>query len=242
MVMPLTLTRADTNTAFTEDRIPRYPVPNDLLSAHIIEPPLVMSIPMRLAEGCNTEDIASAMRDLYGQNQLLVEQVQPTSGWTDGVFANLNLLPVLHRFLTIRYYDLEQNPASIRHAAYRSGAILYLAAVRVQYGIRLSEELHVRDLRAALSVMEKLNIDCDLPVLLWLLVMGGTRSFTYLEHDWFLSKLVQIIIVMDYASWDQVMYQVRGVLWAEGLSQEDCEVLRREVSSSASNTYQHIFA
>lgn len=197
---------------------------------------------MQLTEACMAEDIASAMRDLYNQNQLLVDQVHPRGGWTDGVFANLNLMPVLYKFLSIQYDRLGQDPVLIRHAAYRAGAILYLAAIRVKFAIDFSANLHVQNLKDSLSVMEGLNVDCDLPVLVWLLVVGGTRSITNQEHDWFVFKLAQVIAFMGCESWEQVMYHVRGVLWADGVAQEECEVLRGEVSTKVWSSYSHAFA
>jgi hypothetical protein len=196
---------------------------------------------MRLAEACTAEDIASAIRGLYGQNHLLVAQVYPRDGWTDGVFANLNLMPVLYKLLSIRYNDLGQNSAFIRHAAYRAGSILYLAAIRVQHGIDFSVDRHVQNLRNALDAMEELNIDCGVPILLWLLLIGGTRSITRQEHVWFVSKLARVIVLMDFRSWEQVMDHVRGVLWATGLSHAECEVFRGEVTTETLSSYHHIF-
>lgn len=238
----LTLLRADTNIAFTEDRPPRFPIPLDLLSAYIVEPPADIPFPMLLTEACTAEDMSSAMRGLYGQNQLLVDQIQPRSGWTDGVFANLNLMPVLYTFLSIRYDHLGQDPVLIRDAAYRAGAILYLVSIRAKFGINLSADIHLQHLKDALGAMEELNVDCDLPILIWLLVIGGTRSVTAHLHVWFLSKLTQLVVFLDCGGWEQVMYHVRGVLWADGLSLEECKVLREEVSAKALSSYNHIFA
>jgi hypothetical protein len=245
-VLKLTSIRADTNIAFTEDTVPRFPIPTDLLSAYILEPLANVLIPMQLAEACTTEDIASAIRDLYRQNQLLVDQVKPRDGWTDGVFANLNLMPVLYKLLSIQYDPLEQDSIVKRHTAYRAGAILYLSIIRLKFGINLSASLHIRNLKEALGALEDLNIDCDLTILLWLLVVGGTQSTTTREqpeeHGWFVSKLTQVIIFMGCNSWEQVMSHVRGVLWADGLAEENCDELRGEVRTKAWSLYGQVFA
>jgi hypothetical protein len=235
----LTRIRADTNIAFTEDTPPRFPFPADLLQAYIVEPLGDAPIPMRLADCCTIGDIASAMKDLYRQNQLLISQAHL---WNDGVFANLNLMPVLYKFLSIRYDHIGQDPVLLRQKAYRAGAILYLAAIRVRFNIDFSAEVHLRNLKDALGSLEDLSVDCDLPVLIWLLVVGGTRSIMKQGHDWFVSKLAQVIAFVDCRSWDLVLYHLKGVLWVDGVADEECEVVHREVSAKLLESYSHVFA
>ena len=182
------------------------------------------------------------MRDLYIQNQLLVTEVLSREGFNDGVFANLNLMPLLYKLVSIRYDHLGQDPTFIKFAAYRAAAILYIAAIRVEFRIDFDASLHVQNLKDALTAMEALNFDCDIPIKVWLLVVGGTRSISCPEqHDFFVSKLAEGIVQEGFQVWGQVIGYVRRVLWADGVAQGACETLRQEVAGQVWQSHGRVF-
>lgn len=204
---------------------------------------------MKLTEACVQEDLASAMKHLYKFNQLLIHEASARDVWTDGVFAELNLMPVLHKLLSIRFALADEDPAVIKQEAYRIGAINYLAIIRDKFAVNLSALVPLRKLKDSVGFLESAIVDYDLPVLLWFLVVGGTQSIRKGErhrdhqvHEWFVTKLAELIAFIGCASWEQIMYQAKGVLWIEGLALAECEVLRGEVSTKVWSSYGHVFA
>jgi hypothetical protein len=200
---------------------------------------------MKLTEPCVDEDLAIAMKHLYRFNQLLLNEALARDVWSDGVFAELNLMPVLHKLLSIRFEHAEQDPILIKQEAYRVGAINYLAIIRDKFAVNLSSHVPLQKLKDTVGFLGSANVDYDLPVLLWLLALGGTQSIKKgerLVHDWFVTKLAELIAFMGCGSWEQIMYHVRGVLWIEGLAQDECQVLRGEVSAKVWSSHSHIFA
>jgi hypothetical protein len=188
------------------------------------------------------------MEHLYMFNRLLVDEALSRDVWTDGVFAELNLMPVLHKLLSIRFDLAEEDPIAIKQETYRVGAINYLAIIRDKFAVNLSALVPLRKLKDTVGYLESPTVDYDLPVLLWLLVVGGTQSIRKGErhhdrqvHDWFVAKLADLNAFMGCGSWEQIMYHVRGVLWIEGLAQQECQVLRGEVSAKVWSSHRHVF-
>jgi hypothetical protein len=204
---------------------------------------------MKLTEACIQEDLASAMKHLYTFNQLLIEEASVRDVWTDGVFAELNLMPVLYKLLSIRFELAGEDPVVLKQEAYRIGAINYLAVIRDKFAVNLSALVPLRKLKDSVGFLETATADYNLPVLLWFLVVGGTQSIRNGErhpdrqvHEWFVTKLAELIALMGFASWGQIMNHVKGVLWIEGLAQRGCEILRGEVSTKVWSLYGHMFA
>lgn len=242
----LTFLRADTNIAFAEDVSPRFPAPIHLLSSVDLRPGQLTA--MKLTEEVR-EDLASAMTHLYKFNQLLIDECSTRDVWTDGVFAELNLMPVLHKLLSIRFELAGDDPVIIKQEAYRIGAINYLAIIRDKFAVNLSALTPLRKLKDSVGFLETAIVDYDLPVLLWFLVVGGTQSIRKGErhqdhpvHGWFVAKLAELLAVMELVSWEEILYHVKAVLWIEGLAQRECEVLRGEVSTKLWGSYGHILA
>jgi hypothetical protein len=242
----LTFLRADTNIAFAEDIPPRFPAPAHLLPSFDLR--LGQSTVMKLTEACIQEDLASAMKHLYQFNQLLIDEATARDVWADGVFAELNLMPVLHKFLSIRFELAGEDPVVLKQEAYRIGAINYLAVIRDKFAVNLSALIPLRKLKDSVGFLETPIADYNLPVLLWFLVVGGTQSIRKGErhpdrpvHEWFVTKLAELIKLIGFTSWEQIISHVKGVLWIQGLAQRGCEVLRREVSTKMCSSYGHVF-
>lgn len=203
---------------------------------------------MTLTEACTHKDLVNAMKHLYRFNQLLIDESLIGDVWSDGVFAEMNLMPVLHKLLSIRL-ETEEDPVLTKQETYRVGAINYLAIIRDKFAVNLSALAPLRKLKSALSFLERAIADYDRPVLLWLLVIGGIQSIRKGErrqdrqvHEWFVITLADIIAFMRCTSWDHIMHHVQGVIWIEGLANAECEVLRREVSARIWSSHRYVLS
>ena len=180
------------------------------------------------------------MEELCRFNQLLICEASRRNVWTDGVFAELNLMPVLHKLLSTQPELASEDPEVRKQEACRLGAINYLALIRDKFAVNLSAVVPLRKLKHSVEHLENANDHADLSLLLWLLVIGGTQSIRKGErhrdhqvHEWFIGKLAELVTLAEYVSWTQVMYHVEEVLWIEGLAQRECEILCGEISNRA---------
>lgn len=105
-------------------------------------------------------------KGLLNFNQLLSDQIQATDLWSDGVYAGLNLMPVLHEFLSIQY-DYSVGDACLRkQGAYRAAAVIYLSTIRARFGVELSAHIHVRKLKSLLTSSNELMHSFKISLLL----------------------------------------------------------------------------
>jgi len=233
--MRMVLFWVDTNYAFMTDSVPRFPRPDDLLPTIDARP--IGNATLRLAPPCATEDLTFAINDLYGLNQLIIDRNEGGQIWLDGLFAWSYVVPLLHRILSTKY----DHPGQV---AYRTGALLYIAAIRRRFGVKFLTHVQIRNLKDSMTViLQDIEVvGYDPSVLLWLLILGSTLSKMKEEHEWFVSKTAQLIFTMGYWSWEEAISYVRGVLWIDSLLQPELEALRQEISTIMWDSYRRLFS
>ncbi|KAH8781576.1 hypothetical protein F5882DRAFT_519247 [Hyaloscypha sp. PMI_1271] len=194
--MRMVLFWVDTNYAFMANTVPRFPYPEDLYPA---VPQRPGNDPLLLTEACNQEDLLSPIYDLYSLNQLIINEPKVRDIWADGVFAWKYIVPVLHKLLLIKYEQL--GPGS---AALRTGAMLYIAAIRRRFGVRFLTDIQTQKLRTSIMALlqdaDLAGYDAAAAVLLWLFVLVSTLSDLRDDRNWFVSQTAQHISTMGYGS------------------------------------------
>jgi len=185
--------------------------------------------------------MAHAVNELLILNQFMVSELTVRNFWDDGVFAGLNIVPVLSKLLSIRYETVECNAAFARQEACRIGAILYLAGVRCRFGVILSTNVYIPKLKGSIIAQDGLNLEKTDPILLWVLMIGGAQSFMHEEHKWFVSATANLIVHKGYSMWEELMADVCAVLWIDGILEAECNKFHGEVSAELWTSHRHIF-
>jgi hypothetical protein len=231
--------RVDVNVAFLQDSSPRFPRPEDFLPAAAV--PVPTTDPDRGLLGiCRTADIHTAIKDLYGLNQLIADEITSRNLWIDGVFAGLNIVPVFHRLLSARHEISQENSALLSEESCRLGALLYLAEIRSKFGVNLTPDIHTRKLKDAIMLQGEAAWDENGEILVWLLIIGGIQSLSMEEeHAWYVEALASRAASHGYISWEDLMSLVREVLWIDGVFEVKCATLRDEVSTRSWLLYHH---
>ena len=237
----LFLNRLDINTAFLHDRIPRFPIPEDILPKINLQPFISLS-DRTLLEACLTEDMISAVNELLGLNQFIASELAVRDLWDDGVFAGLHVVPLLSKLLSIRYETLGSTPPFARQEACRIGALLYLAGIRHRFGVGLKAGVYIPKLKDVIIAQDGSNLETTDPILLWVLFLGGVQSLRHAEHKWYISAIADLIVRRQWSMWEQLMAIVHQVLWVEGILEVECEEFRREVSAESWSSYGHLFS
>jgi hypothetical protein len=235
-VSGLTPARVDTNYAFMTDSVTRFLSPDDLLPAITAQAPI--DAPLLLVDACPVEDLASAILNLYGLNQLIINETETRDLWSDGVFAWNYIVPVLYKLLQTRN---EHSVPSIL----RAGSLLYIAAIRRRFGVRFLTHVQIRNLKNSMTVLlqEIGPVGYDSAILLWLLVLGSTLSFLKEDHDWFISQTAKHIFTIGCGSWNEVMgCYVQKVLWINDILVLEGEELRQELSKTIWDSYRREFS
>jgi len=230
--------RVDTNYAFMANTVPRFPYPEDLYPA---VPQRPGNDPLLLTEACNQEDLLSPIYDLYSLNQLIINEPKVRDIWADGVFAWKYIVPVLHKLLLIKYEQL--GPGS---AALRTGAMLYIAAIRRRFGVRFLTDIQTQKLRTSIMALlqdaDLAGYDAAAAVLLWLFVLVSTLPDLRDDRNWFVSQTAQHISTMGYGSWDEAISgSVEKVLWIDDILVDELESLHQDVSMTMLVSYGHRF-
>jgi hypothetical protein len=186
--------------------------------------------------------MAYAVNELLVLNRLMVSELTVRDFWDDGVFAGLNVVPVLSKLLSIRYETVESGPAFARQEACRIGAILYLAGVRCRFGWNLATNVYIPKLKDSIIIQDDSNLEKTDPILLWVLMIGGVQSFMHEEHKWFVSATANLVVHKGYSMWEELMAIVCEVLWIDGILEAECNKFQGEVSAELWTSYRHIFS
>lgn len=186
--------------------------------------------------------MAHAINELLVLNRFMVSELTVRDFWDDGVFAGLNVVPVLSKLLSIRYETVERDPAFAKQEACRIGAIFYLAGVRRRFGVDLAKNVYIPKLKDSIIAQDNSNLKKTDPILLWVLMIGGVQSFKHEEHKWFVSATANLVIHRRYSTWEELMAVVYGVLWIDGILQAECNEFQGEVSAELWTSYGHIFS
>ena len=183
-----------------------------------------------------------AVNELLVLNRFMVSELTVRDFWDDGVFAGLNVVPVLSKLLLIRYETVECDPAFARQEACRIGAILYLAGIRCRFGVNLATNIYIPKLKDSIIAQDDSNLEKTDPILLWVLMIGGFQSFMHEEHKWFVSAIAKLVVQKRYSMWEELMAVVCGVLWIDGILESECNEFQSEVSAELWTSYRHIFS
>ena len=184
----------------------------------------------------------SAVNDLLILNQTILSELATRDLWDDGVFAGLYILPVLAKFLSIRPDINGYSPALARQESCRIGALLYLAGIRHRFGVQFSAHIYIPKLKQAIISQAGSNAEEISPLIVWLLVLGGTQSFMNEDHKWFVQATAALVQRLQLSTWDGLMDTVRMVSWIEGILEVECDLFRMEVSSESWNSHEHLFS
>jgi hypothetical protein len=184
----------------------------------------------------------SAVNDLLILNQSILSELATRDLWDDGVFAGLYILPVLAKFLSIRPDINGYSPALARQESCRIGALLYLAGIRHRFGVQFSAHIYIPKLKQAIISQAGSNAEEISPLIVWLLVLGGTQSFMNEDHKWFVQATAALVQRLQLSTWDGLMDTVRMVSWIEGILEVECDLFRMEVSSESWNSHEHLFS
>ena len=157
------------------------------------------------------------MDDLLVFSDHLAKEVIRTNGkvYRDGVFAAMEILPLLHRLLSLSGAAVNiTERESIVLQACRLASILYLAEIRRLFGVMgIVSEFQTEKLR---NILESSADDWnDFGLLkMWCLAMGAMESSGSLRN-WYIIVLVKEGEKLGIRGWDEIERQLRGVLWYE---------------------------
>jgi hypothetical protein len=179
----------------------------------------------------------SVIHELLVLNEFMVSKAAAGELWDNGVFAGLHVVPLLSRLLTIRHETCSS--ALAKEESCRIGALLYLSGIRRRFGVALASGIHIQSLKHAICNDDSRNTN---PILPWLLVIGGAQSVTPEDRERFVSETADLILRLQYSTWDELMTVVRDALWVEGILETECDTFRTNVSSEAWNKYGHLFS
>lgn len=194
-----------------------------------------------LLDSCVTDEMNSAIYELLVLIQYMVSALAVRDLWDDGVFAGLHVVPLMSKFLSIHHDISESSPALAREESCRLGALLYLGGIRRRFGVNLTPDVYIPKLKKAIISQDNSNAEIN-PVLLWLLVIGGIQSLAHEDHPWFVTEASNLIIGMEYSTWEELMTAVRTVSWVDGILQVECEKFRMEVASELWNSYGYFWS
>jgi hypothetical protein len=175
-------------------------------------------------------------------NRFMVSELTFRDFWDDGVFAGLNVVPVLSKLLSIRYETVKCNPAFARQEACRIGAILYLAGIRCRFGVNLATNVYIPKLKDSIIAQDDSNLEKADPILLWVLMIGGVQSFMHEEHKWFVSATANLLVHNRYSMWEEVTAVLYGVLWIDGILETECNKFQGEVSAELWTSHRRIIS
>ncbi|OBT53596.1 hypothetical protein VE04_06287 [Pseudogymnoascus sp. 24MN13] len=226
----------DVNAAFLQDQVPRFPIPYDILP-QVYAGEVTSLSGSRLLQACATNGMISAIHDLLVLNQYMVNKAEENDLWDNAVFAGLYIVPLLSKLLTIRHNAFDAALATEK--ACRIGALLYLSGIRRRFGITLTSDIHVQNLKHAISEDKSSNPD---PIRPWLLIIGGAQSVQLEDREWFVSETANLLLRLQYNTWDELMAAVRGVLWVEGILETECDQFHADVTSEVWNKYGFLFS
>lgn len=187
-----------------------------------------------LLQACTTNETISAIHDLLVLNQYMVNKAVAGDLWNNAVFAGLYIVPLLSKLLTIRHTAFGATLA--KEESCRIGALLYLSGIRRRFGMALTTDIHVQNLKYALS--EDINTDLILP---WLLVVGGTQAVDLEVREWFVSTTANLLLRLQCNSLNELMAAVRDVLWVEGILEAECRQFYVDVAAEAWNKHGYLF-
>lgn len=176
-------------------------------------------------------ELVDTFSTLFATNRFMVSELATKNLWNEGLFAGLYIMPILSKLLSIDTALGAAAPSIWRQEACRIGAILYLAGVRKRFGLNLATNVYIPKLKGAINGWDVLDFDNSHHILLWALVIGGIQSLLHEDHPWFISKLTAFLSKLGCASWDAVLAMVHDVLWVEGIFEDECEELQREISA-----------
>lgn len=190
-----------------------------------------------LLQACTTNETISAIHDLLVLNQYMVNKVATGDLWNNAVFAGLYIVPLLSKLLTIRHNVFDATLA--REESCRIGALLYLSSIRRRFGMALTSDIHVQNLKYVIS--EDINTDTD-PIIPWLLVIGGAQAVDLEVREWFVSTTADLLLRLQCNSWHELMATVQGVLWVEGILEAECRQFHVDVAVEAWDKYGYLFS
>jgi hypothetical protein len=197
---------------------------------------------LTLLEACLTDEMVSAIKDLLALNKFIVSELAIRDLWDDGVFAGLQVVPLLSKLLSIRHETSRHNPAFSRQESCRISATLYLAGIWRRFGVNLATGIYISKLKDAIITQDNSNLDKSDPILLWILLIDGVQSLIHAEHKWFVSATAELIVRRQFNRWEELVDTLGGVLWIEGILDVECDEFHRELSAESWNTYGHIFS
>lgn len=230
--------RLDVNTAFILNRAPRFPCPSDVLPDTHLE--ILPSISRRLLQMCSTKAMIKAVDSLYAINWLITSQLGTRNVWDDGLLAGFHVMPLLYRLLELDLGSGQYDPPLLKEQTCRIGVILYLAAVRRQFGVSLATDVFIPKLRGTIENWQPSDMVGMEPPLLWVVMICGMQSFHHAEHWWFVSKTAVLISAIAYDSWQSVMELISQILWIPGILEVECEEFHVEVSAAFSALNNHV--
>jgi hypothetical protein len=234
--------RVDVNAAFMQDSSPRFPLPENILPEATLSLPAMD--PVRgLAGTCRTAETRFAMNLLQNLNRLVVDELSRRDLWDDGVFAGMHIVPVLHHLLSTRHEITQENSAVLGEESCRLGAILYLGAIRLKFGVTLTADFYVRKLKKCIMLQGEAFWDETPEILVWFLVLGGIQStFMEEEHAWFIAALASHAASAGHMSWEDLMSLIREVLWIDKAYEGECIALQGEVTTKSRLIHHHMLS
>jgi hypothetical protein len=176
------------------------------------------------------------MNDLRSFTTLLYDRDASTKGkiFSDGAFAASNLLPFLHRLLTLS----AKGPTTSQnhHEILRLGCILFLAEIRRMFGIvGIISSTHTRKLRVLLESQTKSWEELGV-LRAWVLAIGAMES-TRQNRAWFFGELQTEQTVLGFNTLEELEARFREVLWFDKVH---CPMYRELCSGHEYDSSQHV--
>ncbi|RFU24393.1 hypothetical protein B7463_g11947, partial [Scytalidium lignicola] len=239
-VLRIMLFWVDVNAAFLQDLVPRFLSPLDIL------PPLYTNrLTSNVMDESSSSNLAAELVPIFEQISLLNEFILRELGtrdlWDDGVFCGLQIVPILHQLLSVRFDIEAPNPAIVRQEFLRICAIIYLAKLRQKFGVNLALDIYIAKLKRAVIDLYELVLGGADHLLLWGLIISGLQSFGYRDHAWFVSMAAVAILHAECESWNEVVNKIGQMMWVQQAFDLECDRFRQELSDELWVSYEIVF-
>lgn len=218
---------ADVNGSCLQDICPYFPVPWGLLPASSRERAILLSPPA--SPNSDLQMIGQISLAIQKLQEMMHAEVLIRDIWKDPMFQGMHLVPIIAQLLALNSLPSRSNECANTHLeAFRLSAILYMSALRAQFGVDTfsSNHLYVTKLRA-LFASDRMDTVNDTNLRIWILAIAYTSSNNGEEVSFFRQALLHSLESLVIASYERVTEILKSIVWDEEFLAFQAQSLRQ---------------
>jgi hypothetical protein len=208
--------RIDISGSFIFDSAPFFPPPRHLLTTVTNRTPTVPSLQRWNSTFPDLSDITDFLGQAANLTSYIDDHASDAEMWKDDLFASKTFNAVVHQLLSLqRHFEGDlSSPALVMRESIRRACMILFGLLRDKFSVRPSGILQHKNKVKELLVQHLVDWSEFLELRLWVLLTASLAAEDE-EISWYIEEIKGVMVLMELATWNEVVGVAKGILWME---------------------------